>query len=153
MIFIYFLCIFTTLINYNFLSYNENLLLCIFFIIFFMLGYSVIKNIFKQFIFLKIFKSFFYIFLVLRLNNYFYKLLINFYTLKLNLLFRFINSIKLLKKKSIINTSSLFNYYYILLNLIYFFNLNKKFKLNKNYENYNITDLKKSKYHDQILFF
>jgi hypothetical protein len=151
MIFIFFLCIFTILVNYNFLSYNENLLLCVFFILFFILGYSLIKNIFKQFIFFKILKNFFYIFLVLRLNNYFYKLLIYFYTVKLNILVKFINRIKLLRKKSIVNISNLFNYYIIIFNLVYFYNLNKKFKLNNNICNFSF--FIKVKNHDNLLFF
>lgn len=151
MIFIFFLCIFTILINYNFLSYNENLLLCVFFILFFILGYSLIKNIFKQFIFLKILKNFFYIFLVLRLNNYFYKLLIYFYTVKLNILVKFINRVKLLRKKSIVNISNLFNYYIIIFNLVYFYNLNKKFKLNNNTCNFSF--FIKVKNYDNLLFF
>jgi len=101
MFFIFFLCIFTIFINYNFVSYNESLLLCIFFILFFILGYSLLKSIFKGFVFFKILKNFFLILLVLRLNNYFNKLLICFYNIKSNILIKLINRIVLLKKKAL----------------------------------------------------
>lgn len=154
MVFLFFLCIFTVLINYNFISYNENLLLCIFFILFFMLGYNLIKNLFKEFIFLKILKNFFLILLVLRLNNYFNKLLICFYNIKSNILIKFINRIILLKKKGVINTNNLFNYYFIIFNLIYFCNLNKKIKLKIDLFNLNFFYfLKKVKSYDYLLFF
>ncbi len=154
MVFLFFLCIFTVLINYNFISYNENLLLCIFFILFFMLGYNLIKNLFKEFIFLKILKNFFLILLVLRLNNYFNKLLICFYNIKSNILIKFINRIILLKKKGVINTNNLFNYYFIIFNLIYFCNLNKNIKLKIDLFNLNFFYfLKKVKSYDYLLFF
>lgn len=156
MFFIFFLCIFTILINYNFISYNENLLLCIFFILFFILGYSLIKKLFKEFIFFKIFKNFFLILLVLRLNNYFNKLLICFYNIKSNILIKLTNRIILLKKKGIININNLFNYYLIIINFIYYLNLNNKIKLKINLLHLNlncITFLKKIKNYDIILFF
>lgn len=154
MFFIFFLCIFTILINYNFISYNENLLLCIFFILFFILGYSLIKNLFKEFIFFKILKNFFLILLVLRLNNYFNKLLICFYSIKSNILIKFTNRIILLKKKGLINTNNVFNYYLILLTFIYYFNLNNKIKVKINLLNLNLfTFLNKIKSHDFFLFF
>lgn len=154
MFFIFFLCIFTILINYNFISYNENLLLCIFFILFFILGYSLIKNLFKEFIFFKILKNFFLILLVLRLNNYFNKLLICFYSIKSNILIKFTNRIILLKKKGLINTNNVFNYYLIVLTFIYYFNLNNKIKVKINLLNLNLfTFLNKIKSHDLFLFF
>lgn len=154
MFFIFFLCIFTILINYNFISYNENLLLCIFFILFFILGYSLIKNLFKEFIFFKILKNFFLILLVLRLNNYFNKLLICFYSIKSNILIKFTNRIILLKKKGLINTNNVFNYYLIVLTFIYYFNLNNKIKVKINLLNLNLfTFLNKIKSHDFFLFF
>lgn len=154
MFFIFFLCIFTILINYNFISYNENLLLCIFFILFFILGYSLIKNLFKEFIFFKILKNFFLILLVLRLNNYFNKLLICFYSIKSNILIKFTNRIILLKKKGLINTNNVFNYYLIVLTFIYYLNLNNKIKVKINLLNLNLfTFLNKIKSHDFFLFF
>lgn len=154
MFFIFFLCIFTLLINYNFISYNENLLLCIFFILFFILGYSLIKNLFKEFIFLKILKNFFLILLVLRLNNYFNKLLICFYNIKSNILLKLINRIILLKKKGVVNITNLFNYYFIVFNFVYYLNLNNKIKLKIDLLNLNFFYfLKKIKSYDFFLFF
>lgn len=154
MFFIFFLCIFTIFINYNFVSYNESLLLCIFFILFFILGYSLVKSIFKGFVFFKILKNFFLILLVLRLNNYFNKLLICFYNIKSNILIKLINRIVLLKKKGIVNINSLFNYYFIIFNFIYYLNLNNKIRskvalLNLNFFYF----LKKIKGYDFFLFF
>jgi hypothetical protein len=154
MFFIFFLCIFTIFINYNFVSYNESLLLCIFFILFFILGYSLVKSIFKGFVFFKILKNFFLILLVLRLNNYFNKLLICFYNIKSNILIKLINRIVLLKKKGIVNINSLFNYYFIILYFIYYLNLNNKIRskialLNLNFFYF----LKKIKNYDFFLFF
>lgn len=154
MFFIFFLCIFTIFINYNFVSYNESLLLCIFFILFFILGYSLVKSIFKGFVFFKILKNFFLILLVLRLNNYFNKLLICFYNIKSNILIKLINRIVLLKKKGILNINSLFNYYFIIFYFIYYLNLNNKIRskvalLNLNFFYF----LKKIKNYDFFLFF
>ena len=119
-----------------------------------MLGYNLIKNLFKEFIFLKILKNFFLILLVLRLNNYFNKLLICFYNIKSNILIKFINRIILLKKKGVINTNNLFNYYFIIFNLIYFCNLNKNIKLKIDLFNLNFFYfLKKVKSYDYLLFF
>lgn len=154
MFFIFFLCIFTLLINYNFISYNENLLLCIFFILFFILGYSLIKNLFKEFIFLKILKNFFLILLVLRLNNYFNKLLICFYNIKSNILLKLVNRIILLKKRGVVNTNNLFNYYFIVFNFVYYLNLNNKVKSKIDLLNLNFFYfLKKIKSYDFFLFF
>ena len=142
------------LINYNYISYNETLLLCIFFILFFLLSYNIIKNLFKKFIFLKIFKNFFLILLVLRLNHYFNKLLIYFYNIKSNILIKFTNRIILLKKKGIININNLLNYYCIIFNFIYYLNLNNKIKLNINLFDVKFFNFfKKIKNYDFFLFF
>ena len=152
--FFFFLCIFAFLINVNFISYNENFLLCIFFILFFVIAYSLIKNVFKNFIFLKIFKNFFVILLVLKLNIYFNKLLMFYYVIKYNLLLKYINKIILLRKRSWINLNNLFNYYIIIINFLYFFNINKNLIIKDDFVNlYLFNFFMKIKKYDFLLFF
>src|SRR5437868_10728815 len=89
--------LFIILINFNFFSYNENLLLCIIFIIFFGLSYIIINKKVKELNFLKIFKIYYLILILLRLNNYFYKLLSYFYLVKKNILNKYLIKINLIK--------------------------------------------------------
>jgi hypothetical protein len=152
--FFFFLCIFSILINYNFLSYNENFLLCIFFIIFFILIYILMNRKFKEYNFLRIFKNFYLILLVLRLNYYFYKLLICYYFIKSNILNKFIIKINLIKKNFLLILNNIFENYLIIFSLIFFLNINKNYKLIN--ESYNLLVLKfidKLKFHDSLLFY
>lgn len=151
--FFFFLCIFVFLINFDYISYNENFLLCIFFILFFIIVYNLIRNIFKNFIFLKIFKNFFILLIILKLNIYFNRLLIFYYITKLKLLFKYINKIRLLKKKSLIDIKNIFNYYIVIINFLYYFNINKKFITYDNFINlYLLNFFIKIKKNDFFLF-
>lgn len=150
----FFLCIFAFLINLNYISYNENFLLCIFFVLFFVIAYSLIKKNFKEFIFIKIFKNFFIILLILKLNIYFNKVLMFYYIIKRNIISKYINKILLIKKKNIIKLNNIFNYYLVLLNFIYYLNLNKNIKIKEIFVNLNFFSFVKSlKKNDFALFF
>lgn len=150
----FFVCIFAFLINLNYISYNENFLLCVFFVLFFIIVYSVIKKSFKEFIFIKIFKNFFVILLILKLNIYFNKVLMLYYIIKRNIINKYISKILLIKKKNIIKLNNIFNYYLIILNFIFYLNLNKNIKLKEIYINLNFFNFVKSlKKNDFALFF
>jgi hypothetical protein len=150
----FFVCIFAFLINLNYISYNENFLLCVFFVLFFIIVYSVIKKSFKEFIFIKIFKNFFIILLILKLNIYFNKVLMLYYIIKRNIINKYISKILLIKKKNIIKLNNIFNYYLIILNFIFYLNLNKNIKLKEIYINLNFFNFVKSlKKNDFALFF
>jgi hypothetical protein len=154
MAFFIFLCVFSILINYNFLSYNENFLLCIFFIIFFLLIYILVNKSFKVYNFLKIFKNFYLLLLVLRLNYYFYKLLIYYYIIKNIILSKFKVKIKLIKKNFIFNIKFFFDSFLTVFSLIFFLNLNKHYKLIN--EAYYLLILKYLDYfrlHDSLSFY
>lgn len=150
----FFICIFAFLINLSYISYNENFLLCIFFILFFVIVYNLIKKSFKEFIFIKIFKNFFIILLILKLNIYFNKLLIFYYIIKYNILKKYASKIFLLKKKNIIKLNNIFNFYFIILNFLYYININKNIKLKEFFINLNFINFFKAlKKNDFILFF
>jgi len=150
----FFLCIFAFLINLNYISYNENFLLCIFFILFFVIVYIFIKKSFKEYIFIKIFKNFFIILLILKLNIYFNKVLMFYYIIKRNIISKYISKILLIKKKNIIKINNIFTYYLIVLNFIYYLNLNKNIKFKEIFVNLNFFNFVKSlKKYDFALFF
>jgi hypothetical protein len=150
----FFLSIFAFLINLNYIGYNENFLLCIFFILFFTIAYSLIKKTFKEFIFIKIFKNFFIILLILKLNIYFNKVLTFYYLIKHNILIKYINKILLIKKKNVIKLNNIFSYYLIVLNFIYYININKNIKFKQFFTNLNCLNfLNILKKNDFILFF
>lgn len=150
----FFICIFAFLINLNYISYNENFLLCIFFVLFFVIAYSLIKKSFKEFIFIKIFKNFFIILLILKLNIYFNKVLMFYYIAKRKIIIKYISKILIIKKKNIIKLNNIFNYYLILLNFVFYLNLNNNIKFNNNIINLNFFNFVKSlKKNDLSLFF
>lgn len=150
----FFLVIFAFLINFNYISYNENFLLCFFFILFFIIVYNLIKKMFKEFIFIKIFKNFFIILLILKLNIYFNKVLTFYYLIKRNILIKYINKMLLIKRKNLVKLNNIFNYYLIILNFIYYLNLNKGIKIKQFIINFNCFKFFKIlKTNDFILFF
>lgn len=150
----FFFCIFAFLINLNYISYNENFLLCIFFVLFFTIAYSLIKKNFKEFIFIKIFKNFFIILLILKLNIYFNRVLMFYYIIKRNIITKYVSKILLIKKKNIIKLNNIFTYYLIVLNFIFYLNLNKNIKLKEICVSLNFFNFVKSlKKNDFALFF
>ena len=154
MLLVLFLCFFAFFINFSILSYNENFLLCIFFIIFFVLVYLLMKKKFKEYNFFQIFKDFYLILLVLKLNNYLYRLLIYFFLIKKNMLKNIIIKIFLLKKDFLLLINNLFENYLVIFSLIYFLNLNKNFKLINDTFNISLLNfIDKLKFYDNILFY
>jgi hypothetical protein len=114
------LSIFAVLINLNYLIYSESLLLCLTFILFFLLIYCLIKGLFKAYVFLKIFKNYFLILVALKLNYCLNKFFSYFHTITYNFLIKYKDKITFLKKTGVINIKKLLNYYNIILNLVYF---------------------------------
>ena len=153
MIFFSFLCIFAFLINKNFISYNENFLLCLFFILFFIIAYIFTKKLFKETIFKKIYKNYFLLLFVICLTRSFNKLTSYINIIKYNTLIKYSNKIFLLKKKFIINLNNIFNYCLIVLNFLYFFSLNRKIKFNKNFINTYLDSIFNLKINDIFIFF
>jgi len=116
--------------------------------------YIFIKKSFKEYIFIKIFKNFFIILLILKLNIYFNKVLMFYYIIKRNIISKYISKILLIKKKNIIKINNIFTYYLIVLNFIYYLNLNKNIKFKEIFVNLNFFNFVKSlKKYDFALFF
>lgn len=153
MLFFAFLGIFAILINKNFISYNENLLLCVFFILFFIIAYILISKIFKEAIFKQILKNFFLILLAARITNFFNNLIINTNAIKYNIIKKYYNKILLLKKKYIINISSIIHCYFFIIMLLYVFLVRSKFIIIKELSNNELELNNKIKEYDLLLFF
>lgn len=148
------LCIFSFLINFNFLNYSENFLLCIFFIVFFLLVYVLLNKKFKEYIFFNIFRSYYLIVYILRLNMFFNKIIICYYFIKKYILKNLVKKINLLKHHIFINLNILFETYIVLFYIIFFYNLNNKLKLLFMNNNFNLLfNIDRLKRYDRILFF
>ena len=146
--------LFIILINFNFFSYNENLLLCIIFIIFFGLGYIFISKKVKELNFLIIFKIYYLILILLRLNNYFYKLLSYFYLVKKNILNKCLIKITLIKNNFGLFLKQFFENYLNIIHILFYLNLNKNYKFNIEKLNFNILlYIDKLKAYDSFLFY
>ena len=77
-----------------------------------------------------------------------------YYIIKRNIINKYISKILLIKKKNIIKLNNIFNYYLIILNFIFYLNLNKNIKLKEIYINLNFFNFVKSlKKNDFALFF
>jgi len=110
MLLLIFLCIFCLLINYSLLCYNENFLLCILFIIFFILVYLFLNKKYKEYNFFSIFKTYFLILYTLVFNNYFNNLVVYYFLIK---------KVSLQKKKK--KTSFFFNFFLLKFNNVFEF--------------------------------
>lgn len=146
--------LFIILINFSFFSYNENFLLCIIFIVFFSLIYILVNKKVKEYNFFKIFRIYYLILILLRLNNYFYKLLSYFYLVKKNMLNKSLVKLSLIKKNFQSLLKQFFENYLSFVNILFYLNLNKSFKIN--IQNFNLkivsyTD--KLKAYDSFLFY
>jgi hypothetical protein len=146
--------LFIILINFNFFSYNENLLLCIIFIIFFGLSYIIINKKVKELNFLKIFKIYYLILILLRLNNYFYKLLSYFYLVKKNILNKCLIKINWIKNNFRLFLKQFFENHLNVINILFYLNLNKNFKIFIKKLNFKILlYIDKLKAYDSFLFY
>lgn len=139
------------LVNNNYISYNENILLCIFFILFFIIAYIAVKQLFKTFVFKKIFNNFFLILFAVRITYFFNNLIIYTNSIKYNILKKNINKILLLKKKYITSIHNIFNKLLILILFSYFIVIKVKFKVIQ--ELINIVWNKHIKKNDIFFFF
>lgn len=117
------------LVNNNYISYNENILLCIFFILFFIIAYIGVKELLKVFVFKKIFNNFFLILFTVRITYFFNNLIIYTNSIKYNISKKYINKIFLLKKKYITSIHNIFNKYLILILFSYFIVIKVKYKV------------------------
>lgn len=146
--------LFIILINFNFFSYNENLLLCIIFIIFFSLAYILVNKKVKEYYFFKIYKIYYLILILLRLNNYFYKLLSYFYLIKKNMLSKYLVKLSLIKKNFGLLLKQFFENHLNIVHVLFYLNLNKSFKINiLNWNLKIITYIDKLKVYDSFLFY
>ena len=146
--------LFIILINFNFLSYNENFLLCIIFIIFFSLIYILVNKKVKEYNFLKIFKIYYLILILLRLNNYFYKLLSFFYLIKKTILSKCLVKLLLIKNNFGLLLKQFFENYLNIVNVLFYLNLNKNFKFYIHNFNFKLFSyIEKLKIYDSFLFY
>jgi hypothetical protein len=129
MLFLVILAILAILVNNNYISYNENILLCVFFILFFIIAYIGVKQVFKAFVFKKIFNNFFLILFAVRITYFFNNLIIYTNSIKYNILKKYINKIFLLKKKYITSIHNIFNKYLTLILFSYFIVIKVKFRV------------------------
>lgn len=146
--------LFIVLINFNFFSYNESLLLCIIFIIFFSLVYISVSKKVKEYNFFKIFKIYYLILILLRLNNYFYKLLSYFYLVKKNILNKCLVKLFFIKNNFGVILKQFFENYLNIVNILFYLNLNKNFKINiQNFNLQLLVYIEKLKAYDSFLFY
>jgi hypothetical protein len=146
--------LFIILINLNFFSYNENFLLSIIFIVFFSLVYIIVNKKVKEYNFFKIFRIYYLILILLRLNNYFYKLLSFFYLVKKNILSKCLVKLLLIKNNFGLLIKYFFENYLNIVNVLFYLNLNKKFKFNIQNFNFKLfLYIEKLKYYDNFLFY
>jgi hypothetical protein len=154
MFFILFIIILSFLINFNFIVFNENLLLALCLILFFIIIYILLQNKIKHYSFFQIFQIFYIFTYLFKLNNFFNKKYILICLIKK----KYINKIKikliLLKKFISIKFFNILNKSNILINLYIFL---KEKNILKDHKNniyiYILFLILKLKNNDYLLFY
>jgi len=129
MLLLVFLCILCLLINYSLLCYNENFLLCIFFIIFFILVYLFLNKKYKEYSFFNIFKAFFLILYTLVFNSYFNNLIVCYFLIKKESLMQIKKKISLFNIFFLFKFNNVFEFFLVFLYLFNMLYSNILFKL------------------------
>jgi hypothetical protein len=151
---LFFIGLLAILFNFEFLSYNENFLLALFLIVFFYLIYIFAELKFKEYFFFQIYKTYCLIFIVLKLSNFFQKLLIFIYIMKKKILKKINFKIMVVKNCAMFSINNLFENYLIIFCFLYFLNISKKLELLSNYLNILlIFAIKKANINDNIFFY
>lgn len=152
--FFIFLNFFIILINFNYLSYNEDFLLNLFLILFFLILYILLKNKIKNFFFSYITKTFFVFIILMRFIYYYNNEYRIFNNLKSRFLNKFLLALRILKK----NLSKILNQNYnknlYLIRLLNFLKNLLDFRIIKDMNIIIIYIIKlKLKVHDILLFY
>jgi len=151
---LFFIVLFAVLFNFDFLSYNETFLLCLFLVIFFYLIYLFAEIKFKEYIFFQIYKIFCLIFFVLKLSNFFQKLSIFFYIMKKRILKKLYLKNMSINKSVMVVINNLFEDYLVVFCFLFYLNISKKLELLSNFLNILLVfAIDKANRNDSILFY
>jgi len=134
--FMFIFIVFILFINNNIIIYNENFLLCIFLILFFILIYLVLNKNIKFFLFFKLFQNF-YMFLMLFKMNIFINKLCRFFYLRKKYLLKIFKIKVLLSKKNIFMVyNKIIEKNKFIINLFFLLNNKRYIRVIRNFNNF-----------------
>jgi hypothetical protein len=134
--FMFIFIVFILFINNNIIIYNENFLLCIFLILFFILIYLVLNKNIKIFLFFKVFQSFYMFLMLFKMNIFINKLCKFFYLRKKYLLKTFKIKVLLSKKNIFMVYNKITEKDKFIINLSFLLNNKRYIRVIRNFNNF-----------------